>query len=254
MMLGRNTVWCAIHQPNFFPRLGTTLKLIMSDVWVSMSHVQFAQRDYQHRCRISDRHDRNITRWCTIPVHRPQGQSTRICDLEVVTPKQTADRIERTLKYHYAESPGWHVARGVVSQVAELLSNGDLVGASMASGVEILKVCGWNGRVLSDMHFSGVSRTGRLVALTQLSGSSGYLCGSGGARYLDGAEFQRQGIVVRYVQMGQFVAEWDVTDARRLSALDFLCRLGLSKFLESLNDNVERRVPGPNIYLNDAGA
>jgi hypothetical protein len=41
---------CAIHQPNFFPRLSTLAKLFTADIWVVLDDVQFARRDYQHRC------------------------------------------------------------------------------------------------------------------------------------------------------------------------------------------------------------
>jgi len=41
---------CAIHQPNFFPRLSTLAKLYAADVWVILDDVQFSRRDYQHRC------------------------------------------------------------------------------------------------------------------------------------------------------------------------------------------------------------
>jgi hypothetical protein len=44
---------CAIHQPNFFPRLSTIAKLYTADAWIILDDVQFARRDYQHRCRLA---------------------------------------------------------------------------------------------------------------------------------------------------------------------------------------------------------
>ena len=46
---------CAIHQPNFFPRLSTLAKLYAADIWISLDDVQFARRDYQHRCQVAPR-------------------------------------------------------------------------------------------------------------------------------------------------------------------------------------------------------
>jgi hypothetical protein len=34
---------CAIHQPNFFPRLSTLAKLFTADIWVILDDVQFAR-------------------------------------------------------------------------------------------------------------------------------------------------------------------------------------------------------------------
>jgi WbqC-like protein family len=44
---------CAIHQPNFFPRLSTLAKLFTADIWVILDDVQFTRRDYQHRCLVA---------------------------------------------------------------------------------------------------------------------------------------------------------------------------------------------------------
>ena len=33
---------CAIHQPNFFPRLSTLAKLYTADIWIVLDDVQFA--------------------------------------------------------------------------------------------------------------------------------------------------------------------------------------------------------------------
>jgi len=63
---------CAIHQPNFFPRLSTLPKLFIADIWVVLDDVQFARRDYQHRCRIAN--SDGIERWLTIPIHLRCGR------------------------------------------------------------------------------------------------------------------------------------------------------------------------------------
>lgn len=44
---------CAIHQPNFFPRLSALAKLAAADVWVVLHDVQFDRRDYQHPTRLA---------------------------------------------------------------------------------------------------------------------------------------------------------------------------------------------------------
>jgi hypothetical protein len=39
---------CAIHQPNFLPRLSTLAKLYAAaDSWIILDDVQFTRRDYQ---------------------------------------------------------------------------------------------------------------------------------------------------------------------------------------------------------------
>jgi WbqC-like protein family len=35
---------CAIHQPNFLPRLSTLAKLYAADIWIILDDVQFTRR------------------------------------------------------------------------------------------------------------------------------------------------------------------------------------------------------------------
>jgi hypothetical protein len=66
---------CAIHQPNFFPRLSTLAKLFTADIWIILDDVQFARHDYQHRCHLAPvGDDRLPERWLTVPVHLPSGR------------------------------------------------------------------------------------------------------------------------------------------------------------------------------------
>ncbi|HEX7160225.1 MAG TPA: WbqC family protein [Trebonia sp.] len=44
---------CAIHQPDFLPRLSTIAKLYAADIWIILDDVQFTRRDYQHRCYLA---------------------------------------------------------------------------------------------------------------------------------------------------------------------------------------------------------
>jgi hypothetical protein len=67
---------CAIHQPNFLPRLSTLAKIMAADVWVVLDDVQFCRRDYQHRARLARSASPGAWIWLTLPVHLPEGQRT----------------------------------------------------------------------------------------------------------------------------------------------------------------------------------
>ncbi|MFF4157003.1 WbqC family protein [Streptomyces sp. NPDC001678] len=58
---------CAIHQPNFFPRLTTLAKLFAADCWIVLDDVQFARRDYQHRARLAALDNPADHRWRPFP-------------------------------------------------------------------------------------------------------------------------------------------------------------------------------------------
>jgi hypothetical protein len=84
---------CAIHQPNFLPRLSTLAKLYAADIWVILDDVQFTRRDYQHRCYLAPAPDALLPgRWLTLPVHLPGGRATLIRDARLAEPALTAKR------------------------------------------------------------------------------------------------------------------------------------------------------------------
>jgi WbqC-like protein family len=94
---------CAIHQPNFLPRLSTLAKLYAADIWVILDDVQFTRRDYQHRCYLTPVADAQLPgRWLTIPVHLPGSRATLIKDALLAEPALTAKRtsaIARTRRH-----------------------------------------------------------------------------------------------------------------------------------------------------------
>ena len=84
---------CAIHQPNFLPRLSTLAKLYAADTWIILDDVQFTRRDYQHRCYLAPVPDARLPgRWLTLPVHLPGGRETLIREARLAEPARTAKR------------------------------------------------------------------------------------------------------------------------------------------------------------------
>jgi hypothetical protein len=66
---------CAIHQPNFFPRLSTLAKLYAADVWVILDDVQFSRRDYQNCRYLPPAGTALPARWLTVPAHLLAGRN-----------------------------------------------------------------------------------------------------------------------------------------------------------------------------------
>src|SRR5947209_12961076 len=60
-----STMLVAIHQPCFMPWLGYLDRMLRSDLFVILDHVQFERRNYQNRAliRLEDE-----ARWLTVPV------------------------------------------------------------------------------------------------------------------------------------------------------------------------------------------
>ncbi|MEU5051923.1 WbqC family protein [Streptomyces sp. NPDC021096] len=224
---------CAIHQPNFFPRLSTLAKLFAADYWIVLDDVQFTRRDYQHRARLAALNDPADRRWLSIPTHLPHGRQTLIRDAVMAEPAQSQRRTARVLRQHYGTSPHWSALQQALVPVLDSFTNSSRTAAiAEASTQALLGLLGWKGRTL---HSSGLparpQRSQRLADLTATVGARGYLCGSGGMTYLDHSAFTGQEIEVIRFRPPQAGA-WGFS--RELSALWSLMRMGLPAVANAL--------------------
>ena len=198
-MVENGTV-CAIHQPNFFPRLGTIAKIYAADIWVVLDDVQFATRDYQHRTRVA--RPGQPHRWLTLPVHRPSGRPTLIRDVLLCDGDRSARRVRQSLQQHYGRGTHWSAVDQILCEVVPLIHDGArLAGIAEATTRAALDLVGWRGTIVRSTDFdSSTERSARLADLTQAVRATTYLCGPSGAGYLDQTVFASRGLAVRYFQ------------------------------------------------------
>ncbi|HJQ45550.1 MAG TPA: WbqC family protein [Amycolatopsis sp.] len=215
---------CAVHQPNFFPRLSTLAKLFRADVWVVLDDVQFNARDYQHRARLGSLADPAAQRWLTAAVHRPRGRSSLINELRLAD-EGTPRRVAQLVRQYYRRGPYWASTSAAVDEVlAELTGTDRLVDAAEMSTRALLARLGWRGDVVRSSTLTASSqRSARLADLTRAVGAHTYLCGQGGARYLDEAPFAAHGLTVEYPAPPELARK---DGMRTLSALWAFAALG----------------------------
>lgn len=215
---------CAVHQPNFFPRLSTLAKLFRADVWVVLDDVQFNARDYQHRARLAPLADPATQRWLTIAVHRPRGRVSLINELRLAD-GGTPERVARLTRQYYGRGPHWAATSAAVDEViAEVAMTDRLVDVAEVSTRALLGRLGWRGEVVRSSTISASSqRSPRLADLTRAVGARTYLCGQGGARYLDETPFAAHGLTVEYPAPPELARK---DGMRTLSALWAFAALG----------------------------
>jgi hypothetical protein len=216
---------CAIHQPNLFPRLSTLAKIYAADVWIALDGAQFNHRDYQHRARLASLDDSGHWQWLSLPVHRPFGRSTRINEVLLLERDKSARRVVRLVQQHYGRAPHWDRLRGIVQEVANAIAvSTRLVDVTELSTRLLLNLLGWRGIVVRGSDLAArQERSARLADLTLAVGADEYLCGTGGARYLDERPFGEYGIQVRYFE----IPDRDPWPAgHKVSALHWAAKIG----------------------------
>lgn len=237
---------CAIHQPNFFPRLSTLAKLHVADVWVVLDDVQYNGRDYQNRCRLARLNAPPDWQWLSLPVHRPQGRHSRIVDVRLIEPSRSKDRAVRLVKHFYRQSPYWPVLETVLQSVLDVMDNADRVAdVAETSTLALLHLLGWHGHVQHSRELdSSNERSQRLADLTAAVGAATYLCGTGGRHYLDTAAFTARGLDIAWFEPPHDASHHDRpviwSQARRLSALWALARFGPTAVQNEFDKRVQR--------------
>jgi WbqC-like protein family len=193
---------CAIHQPNFFPRLSTLAKLYRADTWVVLDDVQYNSRDYQHRCRLGHFNNPEKFQWLSLPVHRPSGRVSLITDIQLVDQRQSYHRVAGLLHQHYRPSPHWPAFRKELQPVLDCISEtASLAAICEMSTLVLLQLLGWRGQVVRSSQLPSRSgRSDRLADLVQAVGGTSYLCGTGGRRYLDTTPFEAAGLPVQWFE------------------------------------------------------
>lgn len=212
---------CAIHQPNLFPRLSTLAKLYAADSWIVLDDVQFARRDYQHRARLAALHDPAAQQWLTLPVQTPDGRATRIRDVQVLHAELSRRRLVRLTQQYYGRSPHWPAIRKVLDQVLDTWNSTDrLADIAATSTWAMLRTVGWTGTIHHSRDLPArPERSQRLADLATAVGAAVYLCGTGGARYLDPEPFTDTGLTIKYLNRIQNRPADLWQSARRISAL-----------------------------------
>lgn len=221
---------CAIHQPNFFPRLSTVAKLYAADIWISLDDVQFARRDYQHRCQVAPAGDARLPqRWLTIPVHLPAGRGTLIRDVQLAEAAATARRVPDILRQYYRHGPHGNVVLGLLARLRDTLAScGRLADVTEPTTIEMMRLVGWSGVIhrSSDLQVRSSGRSERLADLAIAVGATTYLCGTGGSRYLDPAPFKARELRTVMFKPPRHPEGVTGHDANRLTGLSDLAEVG----------------------------
>lgn len=215
---------CAIHQPNFLPRLTTLAKLFAADYWIVLDDVQFTRRDYQHRARLASLDDLARQRWLTVPTRLPQGRPTLIREALIDDTDRARRRTAGMLRQHYGASPYWPVLARALDPVLDAFDTGRTAAVAETSTRVLLDLVGWRGQVLTSSRLpTRPGRSQRLADLAAATDARAYLCGTGGMTYLDQTPFAAHNIAVTPFRPPTTTI-W--SSGRRLSALWALAALG----------------------------
>ncbi|MEU4275867.1 WbqC family protein [Streptomyces tanashiensis] len=162
----------------------------------------------------------------------PHGRSTLIKDAVVAAPDLARRRLTRMPAQYYAKSPDWPRFRGGLDAVLHGFETARMADLAEESTRLLLRLLGWRGRIQRSSCVAARSeRSERLADLSGATGARGYLCGTGGMRYLVTAPFEAHGVsIVPFVTSNTGV--W--RDAREMSSLRPLMAAGVAAVADAV--------------------
>lgn len=187
----------AIHQPNFFPWLGYFDKIVRSDAFIFLDHVQFPKKGgvWSNRVKLLAG---NEARWVTAPIKRGYSGVVRVD--EVVWAEQPwRKRMLHTLKTNYGRAPFF---RETFDFFEPLILNpeNNLARYNVQAIVSILDHLGIaSTEIFQSSAFNlNSSSTELLISLTQSVDGSAYMCGGGADGYQEDPLFLTAGLELIY--------------------------------------------------------
>lgn len=230
----------AIHQPNFFPWLGYFDKIIKSDLFIFLDHVQFpksAKGVWTNRVKFLIGGN---AKWVTAPINRKFHGVKNINEIEFSLENPWRNKMLNTISQNYKKSPYFDrimpkldpIILNPENNIAKynthaILNIADQLGISREKFY-------WS----SDLPYSGTANE-MLVSLTKAVRGTSYMCGGGADGYQVDSFFEASGVSLIYQnfkhpEYGQFNIDPFIPG---LSIIDALMNCGFSGVREIINGN-----------------
>ena len=185
------------HQPNFMPYLGFFDKMLQSDIFILVDHIQYEKKGWQNRNRVRTAHGGDGWTWLTVPVYSSGKYKQPIIEVEICNQEEWGKKMWDTIYYAYKKAPCFdeyadYFEYSLTKEKWEKLMdlNIDLIGF-LRDALHIEKPLVNS----SDYEFKG-EKTPLLIEMTEALGCDTYMsgCGPGAKRYVDERMFEAAGL------------------------------------------------------------
>lgn len=213
----------AIHQPNFFPWLGYFDKMVRSDVFVFLDHVQLPKTGgvWCNRVKMLIGGE---ARWVTAPIKRSFHGVAAINGIEWADDKLWRAKLLKTLSTNYRRAPFFDETMDLLVQLVKLpesnLSHFNI--HAIKTIAEHVGVRHEHAVASSQLQVQGAANV-MLIDITQKVSGTAYFCGGGASGYQDDEVFVKSNVSLvyqayihpEYPQFGNksFVAGLSIVDA-----------------------------------------
>jgi len=183
-----------IHQPDFFPWLGFFDKIIRSDIFIILDHVQFPKKGgtYCNRVKILV-HGKE--QWVTAPIDRSYSGYKAITEMRFQDGVPWREKMVKIISNNYCKAPFYketfHFFESLIFNPENNICTYNI--NSIKSIARLFNINTKKFFMSSQLNQGGMA-TEMLIKLTHAVGGDSYMCGSGAAGYQENEKFKTAGI------------------------------------------------------------
>lgn len=227
----------SVHQPNFFPWPGFFYKMLKSDIFVFLDHVQFTSRSYINRVKILIQGKPN---WITIPIKKNK-KPINFCKISNFNDWKR--KIKFKIYHNYAKSPKFNLYYEEISNLINLQEeslhkfNLNIIDYFVKK-LEIETILKKSSNVLNLTDNYNCKGSNMIVDICKKLDANTYLSGDGSFQYDDITTYKSNNL--RYELINYKQKEYPQFNCREfypgLSILDLLFNIGFEELKKYLRN------------------
>ena len=221
-----------IHQPDHLPYPGFFSKVLSSNTYLILDHVQYKKGNFQNRNKIIDKHKNE--KWVTLPIQK-MPLNTPINKINLSShPKM----IETYLNSLYESYENLSNSREILSYIEDTVKTKSSLSEINIQLVKyiLIDLFEYKGEILLSSSMQVDSKKSDLILdLCREIGANTYLSGPSGRSYLNKEEFSESNILINFVDYKPY--EFTSGVSPFLSVIDPLIRYGKDKVKEIILNN-----------------
>ena len=221
----------AAHQPNYLPWIGYFHKILKSDLFIILDHVEFSRRGFINRNRVKGP---NGSVWLTVPV-RVHGR-IRIMDVPIDNTKDWRRKHSITLQTFYGKAPYFDEVYPALKDIYEREWD-KLADLNIEIIMRIVRLLNIDHEFVKSSTLNPQGKKMEMIInLCRKVGAEVYFSGKGAMKYQDPNLFKENGIELIYQEFKHPVYPQRFGDfIPNLSIVDMLFNIGVERTKKILN-------------------
>ena len=186
----------AIHQPEFMPWAGYFNKMVQSDLFIILDHVQFKKRYFENRNRIVS--PRGKVSYLTVPVKTKGKYTQSICNVEIDNTQSWKNLMLERIRHSYSKATFFEKYYDDIKSLLNTKQYNNLLALNMDIINLLREYLGIHTPMLysTSMNVGSFKASDLILQTCLMNRADTYLCGISGRDYIKLEDFEKNNIQI----------------------------------------------------------